>query len=446
MMDSAETVQKSKKSADLFAEARKVIPSGSSSLIRVAGYEPNPLFIQKGKGSRIWDVDGNEFVDLLMAYGVLINGHSHPRITEALRNQLEEGIIFGTPTELELRTAKKVKDMVPSADMALFCNSGTEATMHAIRMARAVTGKDRIVKFEGAYHGQHDYVMFSVEPSEPGLEIKPYSVPYDPGIPDEISRTVVVSPWNNPQTLEKIIKRYRNDIAAIITEPILTNCGVILPQPDYLKQLKEIAERYEALLIFDEVVTGFRVAKGGAQEYYGVNADLCTFGKAMGGGVPIAGITGRREILEMVAPGKMLFGGTYNANSLSLAGALANLEVLSENSGAAYDRLNDIGSKLMKGLADEAQGAKVDVLVQGLGSVFQIFFTHLRDIRNYRDALNTNDERFQAFHQGMLKRGIFLHPDPFERQCPSTVHTEEDVSMVLQAAREAFIEVRDKFE
>lgn len=446
MMDSVKTLRRNVRSSELFAEARKVIPSGSSSLIRVAGYEPNPIFIQRARGSRLWDVDGNEFVDLLMAYGVLINGHSHPRIIQALKNQLEDGTIFGTPTELEVKTAKKVREMVPNADMALFCNSGTEATMHAIRMARAVTGKDRIVKFEGAYHGQHDYVMFSVEPSETGLEIKPYSVPYDPGIPEEISRTVVVAPWNNPQTLEKIVKRYRNDIAAIITEPILTNCGVIMPHPDYLRQLKEIAERYEALLIFDEVVTGFRVAKGGAQEYFGVNADLCTFGKALGGGVPIAGITGKREILEMVAPGKMVFGGTYNANSLSLAGALANLEILSEDGGSAYDRLNRLGGKLMKGLAEEAQSARVDVLVQGPGSVFQIFFTYLKEIQNYREALNTNDERFQAFHQGMLSRGIFLHPDPFERQCPSTVHTEEDVEMILQAARESFVEVRDKFE
>ncbi len=436
----------SRKSQELFAETRKVIPSGASSLIRVAGHNPTPLFMRKGKGSRIWDMDGNEFIDLLMAYGVLINGHAHPRIMEAIRNQLEDGTIFGTPTELELKVAKKTREMVPGSDLALFCNSGTEATMHAIRMARAVTGKDRIVKFEGAYHGHHDYVMFSVEPSEPGLEIKPYSVPYDPGIPDEISRTVIVAPWNNPQTLEKILKRYRNDVAAIITEPILTNCGVILPQQDYLKQLKEIAEKYEALLIFDEVVTGFRVAPGGAQQHYGVTADLSTFGKALGGGVPIAAITGKREILELVAPGKMLFGGTYNANSLSLAGALANLEILSEDGGAVYRKINEVGSRLMKGLAEEAQSANVEVLVQGLPAVFQVFFTHQQEIRNYREALNTYDERFEEFHQGMLKRGVYIHPDPFERQCPSTAHTMEDVDKITQVSRETFREVRDKFE
>jgi len=446
MMDHSKLIRQSKRSAELYAEARKVIPSGCSSLIRVAGHEPYPLFMQKAKGSHMWDVDGNEFVDLLMSYGVLINGHAHPRIVEALKKQLEDGTIFGTPTELELKTAKKFREMVPTADMVLFCNSGTEATMHAIRMARAITGKDRIVKFEGAYHGQHDYVMFGVEPSETGLEIKPYSVPYDPGIPDEISRTVVLSPWNNPQVLERIMKRYRNDIAAIITEPIMTNCGVILPNPDYLHQLKEIAERYEALLIFDEVVTGFRVSMGGAQEYFGVVPDLATYGKALGGGVPIAGISGKREILEMVAPGKMAFGGTYNANPLSLAGAYANLEILSENGGAIYGNMHRIGTKLMKGLEEEAQNAKVDVLVQGIGSVYQVFFTYLHEIQNYRDALNTNDEKFQTFQHGMLNRGVYIHPDPFERQVISTVHTDEDVDMILKAARESFAEVRERFE
>jgi glutamate-1-semialdehyde 2,1-aminomutase len=445
MMDHTKFLRQSKRSAELFSEARKVIPSGSSSLIRVAGHEPYPLFMQKAKGSHIWDVDGNEFTDLLMSYGVLINGHAHPRIMEALRKQLEDGTIFGTPTELELKTAKKFKEMVPS-DMVLFCNSGTEATMHAIRMARAVTGKDRIVKFEGAYHGQHDYVMFGVEPSETGLEIKPYSVPYDPGIPDEISRTVVLAPWNNAQVLERIMKRYRNDIAAIITEPIMANCGVILPNPDYLHQLKEIAERYEALLIFDEVVTGFRVSMGGAQEYYGVEADLCTYGKALGGGVPIAAIGGKKEVLEMVSPGKMVFGGTYNANPLSLAGTYANLEILSENGGAIYGNMHRIGTKLMKGLEEEAQKAKVEVLVQGVGSVYQVFFTYLHEIHNYREALNTNDEKFQTFQQGMLNRGVYIHPDPFERQLISTVHTDEDVEKILQAASESFVEVREKFE
>ncbi|MDA4124722.1 MAG: glutamate-1-semialdehyde 2,1-aminomutase [Thaumarchaeota archaeon] len=441
-----EVVRKTTRSEALHAEARKVIPSGSSSLIRVVGFSPSPIYIERAKGSHMWDADGNEYTDLLMAFGVLINGHCHPRIVEALKSQAESLMISGTPTEMEFEMAKKVTGMVPNAQMALFCNSGTEATMHAIRMARAVTGKDRIVKFEGAYHGQHDYVMFSVEPSEPGLEIRPYIVPYDPGIPEEISRTVAVAPWNNPQTLEKIIKRYRNDIAAIITEPILANCGVILPQRDYLKQLKEIAEKYEALLIFDEVVTGFRIAEGGAQELYGVNADLAVFGKALGGGVPIAAITGRKDILELVAPGKILFGGTYNANSLTLAGASANLDLLSENGGAAYPELDRRGRRLMKGLNDQARAANQDVIVQGVGAVFQVFFTRLKEITNYREALLTNDERFKAFHEEMMKRGVYIHPDPFERICISTAHTDEDIDRIIEISGEAFREVHSQFD
>jgi glutamate-1-semialdehyde 2,1-aminomutase len=432
------------KSAELYAEAKKVIPSGVSSLQRIAGFSTHPLYMRRGFGSRIVDVDNNEYVDLLMGYGALINGHRHPRIIEALRRQLEEMTLCGTPTELEVKTAKKVVSMVPNADMVLFCNSGTEATMHAIRIARAVTGKDRIVKFEGAYHGQHDYVLFSVEPAEVGLEVSPFRIPYQPGIPDEISHTVVVAPWNNAHILEKIMKRYRNDIAAIITEPIMANSGVIMPEPDYLKQLRELADKYEAMLIFDEVITGFRIAKGGAQEFFGVKADLAVFGKALGGGVPIAAITGRKDIMELVAPGKIGFGGTYNANPLSLAGTLANLEVLTENEGHAYSKLYHIGGMLIKGLQEIARDEGVSAIVQGVGPLFQVFFTPLNKIRNYREALSVDDDAFYVFHEEMLKRGVYMHPDPFERIVISTAHNEEDAQKVLEAAKEAFHEVKIK--
>jgi glutamate-1-semialdehyde 2,1-aminomutase len=443
-MPTQKPVADTSKSSELFTEAKKVIPSGVSSLQRVAGFSNYPIYMESGVGSKIRDVNGNEYVDLLMGFGSLINGHSHPRIVDALKKQVEMMTLCGTPTELEIKVARKVNSMVPNADMTLFCNSGTEATMHAVRIARAVTGKDRIVKFEGGYHGQHDYVLFSVEPSETGLEISPFRVPYQPGIPEEIARTVVVAPWNNPQILEKILKRYRNDIAAIITEPIMANCGVIMPEPDYLKQLKELAEKYEALLIFDEVLTGFRIAKGGAQEYFKVNADMTVFGKALGGGVPIAAVSGKREILEMVAPGKIGFGGTYNANPLSLAGSLANLEILSENNAEAYSVLHSVGSTLIRGLAEQAHDAGVELLVQGVGPLFQLFFTHLEKIRNYREAWLADDESFHIFHEEMLKRRVYLHPDPFERIPISTAHNKQDVEYIVEAAGEAFREVQRK--
>jgi glutamate-1-semialdehyde 2,1-aminomutase len=426
----------------LYLEAKKLIPSGVSSLKRIAGFESHPIYMKRGQGSKIEDVDGNVYLDLLMGYGALINGHRNPKIIDALKAQLENMTLCGAPTEIEINVAKKIRDMVPSADMVLFCNTGTEATMHAIRIARAVTGKDRIVKFEGAYHGQHDYVLFSVEPMEMGLEVSPLRIPYQPGIPEEIARTVVVSPWNNPQVLDKILKRYRNDVAAIIAEPIMGNSGVIMPEGDYLKQLKELAQKYEALLIFDEVLTGFRVAKGGAQEYFGVTADLVTYAKALGGGVPIAAVAGRRDIMEMVGPGRIGFGGTYNANPLSLAGAAANLEVLSQNEYGAYSQLHYIGGKLMKGLAEEAAAAGVNVSVQGVGPLFQIFFTDLPRIRNYREALTADDDSYAAFHQAMLEQGVYMHPDPFERITISTAHTTQDVDQVLAAASHAFRRVK----
>lgn len=430
------------RSYELYSQAKALIPSGVSSLKRIAGFEAHPLYMKKARGSHIEDVDGNEFLDLLMGYGALINGHANPRIVEAIKSQAELMTLAGTPTELEIDVAKRVHSMTPSSDMVLFCNSGTEATMHAIRIARAVTGKDRIVKFEGAYHGQHDYVLFSVEPIETGLEVSPFRIPYQPGIPDEIARTVIVAPWNNPQVLEKILKRYRNDIAAIIAEPIMGNSGVIMPEPDYLKQLKELAQKYEALLIFDEVLTGFRVSRGGAQEYFGVTADLVTYAKALGGGVPIAAVAGRRDVMEMVGPGKIGFGGTYNGNPLSLAGALANLELLSASEGAAYNKLRTLGERLMKGLSEEASAAGVDACVQGVGPLFQIFFTSLPRVRNYREALTADDDAYALFHQGLLKRGVYMHPDPFERITLSTAHTEEDVERVLVAASETFREIK----
>lgn len=439
-----ETTLKLANSLRLYLEAKKIIPSGVSSLKRIAGFESHPIYMRRGEGSKIEDVDGNVYIDLLMGYGALINGHRNPRIVEALRNQLEYMTLCGTPTELEIEVAKKINRMVPNAEMVLFTNTGTEATMHAIRIARAVTGKDRIVKFEGAYHGQHDYVLFSVEPMETGLEVSPFRIPHQPGIPEEIARTVVIAPWNNPHILERILKRYRNDVAAIIAEPIMGNSGVIMPEGDYLKQLKELAQKYEALLIFDEVLTGFRVAKGGAQEYFGVYADIVTYAKALGGGVPIAAIAGRRDIMEMVGPGRIGFGGTYNANPLSLAGAAANLELLSEGEYAAYAKLHSVGGKLMEGLAEEAEAAGVKVCVQGVGPLFQIFFTDLPKVRNYREALTADDEAYAVFHQSMLRQGVYIHPDPFERITISTAHTEEDVERILQAAAKAFREVREK--
>jgi len=265
----ARLVSQFSRSFALYEEAKKHLPAGASSNIRVYAHDPFPILCEKGKGSRVWDVDDNEYVDLLSSYGAIILGHSHPAVLQAINRQLQNGTMLGTTTELELEVAKKIQSAVPCAEMVSFANTGTEATMEAIRIARAFTGRDKILKFEGHYYGHHDYVLFSVESPSivAGLEQAPSKLPYYPGIPDGISRTVVVAQWNDPVSLERVLKRNANDLAAIITEPVMGSAGIIPPKEEYLKSVRELADKYDVLLIFDEVLTGFRIAPGGAQEF-----------------------------------------------------------------------------------------------------------------------------------------------------------------------------------
>ncbi|HZD12555.1 MAG TPA: aminotransferase class III-fold pyridoxal phosphate-dependent enzyme, partial [Candidatus Binatus sp.] len=284
------------RSASLFNQALKVLPSGASSMVRVHKHGSHPVLLKRGEGSRVWDLDGNEYVDLLSGYGSLILGHSHPSIVKAITAQLRDGTILGTTTELEIEVGRKIQDMVPCADKVAFSNTGTEATMEAVRIARAFTGKEKLLKFEGHYHGHHDYVLFSVDGapgSLAGLEHAPHKLAYYPGIPKQIAETLEVTSWNNTELLEKVLKRRGNEIAAIIMEPVMGSAGIIPPAKDYLQSVRELADQYDVLLIFDEVLTGFRLALGGAQEYYQVQPDLACFAKALGGGVPVAAVAGR---------------------------------------------------------------------------------------------------------------------------------------------------------
>ena len=424
----------------LLEEARNIIPAGASSTIRVATL--NPIFVSRAKGSRIWDADGNEYIDYLLAYGALINGHCHPAIVEAIKQQAETLMMSGTPHELEIEVAKKIQRVVPNAERVLFATTGTEATLEAIRIARAVTGKTKIVKFEGAYHGHHDYVLWSVESPIPGLEIAPFRIPYYPGIPEAVGKTVIIAPWNDAHTLRKIVRRHRNSIAAIITEPIMANAGVIMPKPGYLKELKEIAEEIDALLIFDEVLTGFRIAAGGAQEYFGVKPHLATFAKALGGGVPIAAVTGLKDILDYVGPGKVGFGGTYNAHPISLAATSVNLDLLLANDGAAFRKLHEVGGRLVRGLQEIIADTRVKAIVQGLGPIFQVFFTELEAITNYRDSFTINTAAYREWYKQLFARGVHIHSQWGERIVISTAHTPEDVEQTLTAAEEAFRAVK----
>ena len=427
------------KTAAMHDEAVQLIPGGASSTMRWASFEPYPLFMKSGAGSRIIDVDDNSYVDYLLAFGALVNGHSHPKIVEAVQRQAQEGMMLGTPVELEIELARKFKQFVPTADMVSFSNGGTDATSSALRIARAATGKDVILKFEGHFHGQQDYAMVSVEapPVVAGMEESPRSLPYSAGIPSLVLDTVVVSPWNNAKALERIMKRHRNDVAAIIMEPVMANSTVIPPNPDYLKAVKEIAISNDALLIFDEVITGFRIAPGGAQQLYGVTPDLSTWGKALGGGLPLAAVSGKKEYMDLIGPGKVSYGGTYFANSLTLAGAKANLDILAENDFNALKVLKEHTERLTKELSEVTQRAKQKACIQSVPGIFSLCFTKYPKIASYRESLLLDWDKFRMLQQLLLDQGVYLHPDNYERNAISTAHSDEDITFTVHAFEEA---------
>jgi glutamate-1-semialdehyde 2,1-aminomutase len=428
----------------LYEEAKHHLPSGASSNVRVYAHDPFPILFRKGLGSRVWDVDDNQYVDLLSSYGSIVLGHSHPAVLRAIGEQIQNGTMLGTTTELEVEVAKKIQSAVPSAEMVSFANTGTEATMEAIRIARAFTGRDKILKFEGHYHGHHDYVLFSVESPSivAGLEQAPSKLPYYPGIPDGISRTVVVAPWNDPTSLERALKRNANDLAAIITEPVMGSAGIIPPRNDYLKSMRELADKYDVLLIFDEVLTGFRIALGGAQEFYGVKPDIGCYAKALGGGTPIAAVAGRRDVMGMIGPGKIGYGGTYNGNSLCLAAANATLDELMKDDGALFRRMHLTAAEIVEGLRELIERHHLDGIVQGVGPMFQLYFTEAKKILNYRHTLQSDFAKFRDFRNLMLHRGVYLHPDGSERMMITAAHDDSDVQWVLSAAEDSLRELQ----
>jgi glutamate-1-semialdehyde 2,1-aminomutase len=440
----ARLVPRLKKSARLFEEGKKLIPNSSSSLIRVASYDPCPPFIAKGKGARIWDVDENEYLDFNLAYGCLINGHAHPDIVKAVQAQAELGLHFAAPTELEIDVAKAFRKLVPNAERIAFCSNGSDATMNAIRIARAVTGKDGILKFEGHYHGQHDYALISAEapPIVAGLDEYPRPLPNSAGIPPGVTDYVMVAAYNSLTSLERMVRRYRDRLAAVILEPIMANAGIIPPAPDYLKRLREITTENDLLLIFDEVFTGFRVAPGGAQQMYKVEPDISCWAKALGGGVTISAVSGKAEYMDMIAPGRISFGGTYFANSLSLAGALANLKLLHRGGEELYERFGRLTDKMERGIEEAARDTKVNVLAQSVNGMLQFFFTRRKKITNYRESLQIDWNLFLRHHQLLLARGIYIHPDNYERLTFSSTHTEKDVEQFLAVINETFAELR----
>lgn len=426
------------KSERYLKRSKRLIPTGVSSIMRTDSWDPSPVYINKGKGTRIWDVDGNEYIDFLMAFGPLINGHSNEKINRAIRNQLKKGMLFGAPDELEYKLARKFMKFVPNQDKVIFALSGTDATFNAIRIARAATGKDVLLKFEGHYHGLHDYGAVSVvsPPSVSGLKWFPKSLPYSAGIPPQVIDTVMVATWNDLDGLERILKIHGNEIACIIMEPIMANSTVILPEKGYLQGVRELADEYNILLILDEVITGFRASEGGAQKLYGVEPDLSTWAKALGNGAPISAISGKAEYMDLIGHG-VGYGGTYFASPISLAASIENLRLLEQNDFQAYRTLEKITRKMANGIEDIADDLDENVLVSWETGMLSFVFTELKHIRNYRDSIEIDWEKYQSIQRYMLEKGIYYHPDNAERMPLSVQHSPEDIEAFLVSLEES---------
>jgi len=433
------------RSRELFDQATEVIPGGAGSSARTAkfGWMPYPPFMAQGTGSRIRDVDGHEYVDYLLGLGPMILGHRHPVVTRAVADAITEyGTCFGLPYELEIEAARKVVDAVPGVEMVRFTNSGSEAVGSAIRIARACTGRRLLIRFEGHYHGWQDTVYWSnhVDPAAAGPASRPRPVPSGPGVPAELAATLIVLTWNDAESFAAVMAEHGDQVAAVITEPAVFNTGCILPEPGYLELLRELTARHGALLIFDEVITGFRFARGGAQEYFGVTPDLTTMAKGLGGGFPVAAIGGSREVMSIIAEGRYSHSGTYNANVVACAAVSATMDLLAEP--GLFERQRALGERLMAELRSLAGAAGLPVLVEGLGTVFQIWFSD-RPIRNWRDAERyAREDLFTTWWQEMLLRGVLFHPSQYENLFVSLVHTDADVDAMLNAAAEAFAVTR----
>jgi glutamate-1-semialdehyde 2,1-aminomutase len=426
----------------LYSRAEAVLVEGVNSPSRGDRfYKPHPLFIDHGQGGRIVDVDGNEYVDLMLGFSALILGHAHPEIVEAFARAANQGTHYAAVTEIEVKVAERLCQLIPCAERVRFANSGTEATMAAIRLARGFTGRKKFIKFEGHYHGWYDDFLVNchARPIDAlGTRKDPVAIPDSSGLTQESLANTILVPWNDIEVLEDKINQYRGQIAAIITEPIMSNIGCIPPKPGYLESLRQITRDNGILLIFDEVVTGFRYAPGGCQEYFGVVPDVATFGKALGAGIPIGAVVGTEEIMDTFSWGKVLHYGTFNATRLAMEVVHTNLDVLTRNGNAGIRHLHDIGNRIIGGLRDTVEHRKVAAVVQGFGPMFQIYFTRKESIRDYRDYCSAVDrEKYSRFAHELIKRGVYVTVSNGLHSISCLAHTEADVDRVLQAANDA---------
>ncbi len=425
------------RSAQLLDKSKQYLAGGVSSLVR-ASSKP-PLFFRSASGSRLTDVDGNEYLDYALAWGPLILGHSHPSVLNAVRRQLGKFQVLGAQHELEIAVAKQICELVPCAELVAFSSTGSEPVQMALRLARAHTGKRKFIKFEGHYHGWHDNVLISFHP-DPNSHKGYQPVPVAEGQSSSVLKDICILPWNDLERLEDTVAKHHQDIAAIITEPILCNSSCLMPLPGYLKGMRDLCTRYGIVLIFDEVITGFRVAPGGAQELLGVTPDLATYGKAIAGGFPLSVVAGRKDIMRLIAEHRVLHGGTFNGNPISLAAAEASLKVLAGQRGAALKRINKTGKSLIQGIKELAVELKIPILINGVGAVFHLSFTDRQEMHNYRDTLDCNVEARDEFLKGMLQFGVYLLPDG--RWYVSAAHSDRDGERTLDSVRKAFTQLR----
>jgi glutamate-1-semialdehyde 2,1-aminomutase len=424
------------RSRALLARAQKSLAGGVSSPFRAQF--PVPLYFTGGSGAHLHDIDGNEYIDYVLAWGPMILGYAHPAVVEAVRRQAEGPHAYGEEHELEIAVAEKIQEVVPCAERVAFTSSGSEAVQLAHRLARGFTRRNLILKFEGHYHGWIDSALISYHPSleDLGPPESPRPVLASRGQVPNAADNTVVAPWNRLDILERILDRHKGLIAAVIMEPVLCNSGCVLPLPGYLEGVHDLCRRHGALLILDEVITGFRMAPGGAQAFYKVTPDLATFGKAVAAGMPLSVIAGRKEIMEQMFGGGVVFGGTFNGNPMSLAGAHASLTELSRDEGALLARANERGHTLMEGICGLARKHSVRLAVTGFGTAFAVHFTSRSELHDYRDTLEDDNEMLRRFLMLALEHGVHVVPDG--RFYTSAAHTEQDIQETLAAIEQVF--------
>ena len=426
-----------KKSKLAFKKACEIIPGGVNSPVRAfKSVGGDPILIAKGKGSKITDIDGNEYIDFISSWGPLILGHAYPPIVEAIQQTAELGTSYGAPTLLETEMAEMIVSMVPSIEMVRMVNSGTEATMSAIRLARGVTGRSKILKFAGCYHGHGD--SFLIKAGSGAISL---ALPDSPGVPVSVANDTLTANYNDLASAEKIFTEFGNQIAAIIVEPVAANMGVVVPQQGFLEGLRKITQDHGALLIFDEVITGFRLSAGGAQQYYGVMPDLTTLGKIIGGGLPVGAYGGKKEIMEQLAPvGPIYQAGTLSGNPLAMAAGLEMLKTL-KNNPAIYTELERKAAKLEAGLKENLIKSGSKGIINRVGSLLTLFFTKNEKVETFDEVMTSDKDQYGKYFRLALEAGIYLAPSQFEAAFISNAHTDEDIERTIAASLEAMMKI-----